>query len=208
MVTDLVVLGILNRARRHGYEIKKEIEYEMFNVDIQYGSIYHALKKFTQDGLVEQVEIEPSESGRPDRKGYAITDKGREKFKELFAGALTATNPASNAIDAAIHFVGAVPADNVLGYLTERLEGFRELGKTIREKQSRRTIEILRRNREKKPANLSPEENTLYESDQKLIPFLFRNAVSHQLHLVTAEIRWTEEFIEQFTQKFEIAEKN
>lgn len=83
MLTKLIILGILNRRRHYGYEIKKTIEFELEDFDIKYGSIYHALKSFHQQGLITKAEIEQTQNGRPDRYVYAITEKGKMEFDKL-----------------------------------------------------------------------------------------------------------------------------
>lgn len=80
MNTQTLILGILNFGDASGYEIKKQSQDGAFRyfVDISYGSIYPTLAKLEKDGLVEGRE--ESQSGKPDKKVYAITDKGRFEF--------------------------------------------------------------------------------------------------------------------------------
>ena len=75
-----ICLGILSRGEATGYEIKKTFEddgYQHF-VEASFGSIYPALSKLTQDGLVSVRE--EAQEKRPDRKVYSITDAGRQVF--------------------------------------------------------------------------------------------------------------------------------
>src|ERR1700744_2246764 len=72
-----ICLGILSRGDATGYEIKKRFEddgYQHF-VEASFGSIYPALNRLTEDGLVS-VRSESQEK-RPDRKVYSVTDAGR-----------------------------------------------------------------------------------------------------------------------------------
>jgi PadR family transcriptional regulator, regulatory protein AphA len=71
-------LGILTTGEASGYEIKKEIEEGLFShfIDASYGSIYPALTQLAGEGLVT-VRAE-EQSGKPDKKVYAITPKGRD----------------------------------------------------------------------------------------------------------------------------------
>lgn len=68
-----ICLSILYEGESTGYEIRKlsiEGEYSYF-VDASYGSIYPALAKLEQDGLVtSRVE---AQAGKPAKKIYAIT---------------------------------------------------------------------------------------------------------------------------------------
>lgn len=77
-----ICLGILSRGDATGYEIKKLFEedgYQHF-IEASFGSIYPALSRLTEEGLVS-VRAEAQEK-RPDRKVYSITAKGREAFLE------------------------------------------------------------------------------------------------------------------------------
>ncbi len=75
-----ICLGILTRGDATGYEIKKTFEddgYQHF-VEASFGSIYPALNRLTEEGLVS-VRSEIQEK-RPDRKVYSITPAGRAVF--------------------------------------------------------------------------------------------------------------------------------
>ena len=71
-------LGILSTGEASGYEIKKEIEEGLFShfIEASFGSIYPALTQLAGEGLVT-VRAE-EQSGKPDKKVYAITSKGRD----------------------------------------------------------------------------------------------------------------------------------
>jgi len=75
-----ICLGILTRGDATGYEIKKLFEddgYQHF-VEASFGSIYPALNRLTEEGLVSVRE--EAQEKRPDRKVYSITDAGRAAF--------------------------------------------------------------------------------------------------------------------------------
>lgn len=77
-----ICLGLLTRADATGYEIKKQFEGDGFGhfAEASFGSIYPALSRLTEEGLVS-VREEPQEK-RPDRKVYSITEAGRARFLE------------------------------------------------------------------------------------------------------------------------------
>ena len=85
MNVKTLCLAILHKHETTGYEIRKmstEGEFAYF-VDASYGSIYPALAKLEEEGLVNS-RVEQQE-GRPAKKVYSITEKGRETFhKSLF----------------------------------------------------------------------------------------------------------------------------
>ncbi|MGI9464605.1 MAG: PadR family transcriptional regulator [Aestuariivirgaceae bacterium] len=75
-------LGILSVKEATGYEIKKMVEEGMFShfIDASYGSIYPALTQMLSEGLLS-VRAE-GQSGKPDKKVYAITARGREALAD------------------------------------------------------------------------------------------------------------------------------
>lgn len=82
MNVSTLCLAILFDQDATGYEIRKlstEGAYSYF-VDASFGSIYPALNKLKQDGLVT-MQIEHQE-GKPARKTYSITQTGRRQFLE------------------------------------------------------------------------------------------------------------------------------
>ncbi len=84
-----ICLGILTRGDATGYEIKKLFEedgYQHF-VEASFGSIYPALSRLTEEGLVS-VRAEAQEK-RPDRKVYSITEAGRSAFLQALVQPLT-----------------------------------------------------------------------------------------------------------------------
>ena len=77
MDVKTVCLGMLSDGEASGYDLKKEFESSFGHFFAAgYGSIYPALSALADDGLVMCEHI-PQE-GKPDRKVYSITAKGRE----------------------------------------------------------------------------------------------------------------------------------
>ena len=78
-------LGVLSVGEASGYEIKKDIEEGLFShfIDASYGSIYPALTQLAGEGLVT-VRAE-EQTGKPDKKVYAITPAGRAALAKSVA---------------------------------------------------------------------------------------------------------------------------
>lgn len=75
-----LILAILNFCEASGYEIKKMSSEGGFSyfIDISYGSIYPTLARLEAEDMVScRVENHP---GKPDRKIYSITGKGRAEL--------------------------------------------------------------------------------------------------------------------------------
>ena len=70
-------LGILSLQEASGYEIKKDVEDGLFShfIDASFGSIYPALTQLAAESYVTVREEE--QTGKPDKKVYAITEAGR-----------------------------------------------------------------------------------------------------------------------------------
>jgi len=78
-------LGVLSTQEASGYEIKRDIEEGLFShfIDASYGAIYPALTQLTVEGLLT-VRAE-EQTGKPDKKVYAITEAGRRALAKAIA---------------------------------------------------------------------------------------------------------------------------
>jgi len=122
MSVPLVILGFLKEREYHGYELKKEIQRQMGNwTDIQFGSIYHALKKLVERGSVEIVG-EERRQGRPDRTIYRITPKGREEFLDLIRGLVKRFQRVYLEFDVGLYFAGHLREKELQTLLATRLK--------------------------------------------------------------------------------------
>lgn len=79
MEVQTLLLGFLMRGSHTGYELKQDfaISFSFFS-GLSYGSIYPALKKMAQAGLVSMQQTRQDHA--PDRKVYTITPQGRDAF--------------------------------------------------------------------------------------------------------------------------------
>lgn len=75
-----ICLAVLYEGEASGYEIRKQVvegDYSYF-LEASFGSIYPALAKLEEDGLVtSRTEVQ---DGKPAKKMYAITPSGRRDF--------------------------------------------------------------------------------------------------------------------------------
>lgn len=79
MDVKTVCLGMLTDGPASGYDMKKCFESSFGHFfPAGYGSIYPALATLARNGMVEFENV-PQE-GKPDRKVYTITEKGREEL--------------------------------------------------------------------------------------------------------------------------------
>jgi PadR family transcriptional regulator AphA len=84
MDVKTVCLGMLTEGAASGYDIKKTFESSFGHCFAAgYGSIYPALAALAESGCVECEQIQ--QDGKPDRKVYRITDRGREVLLEALS---------------------------------------------------------------------------------------------------------------------------
>jgi DNA-binding PadR family transcriptional regulator len=76
----LYILRLLLERPMYAYEIKKHIK-ERFEWDAATVTSYVVFYRLKKEGYVNTEWVESTE-GRPNRKYYAITDKGRTLFQE------------------------------------------------------------------------------------------------------------------------------
>lgn len=78
-------LGYLSLREATGYDMKKDFEEGLFChfMEASYGSIYPALGQLAAEGLVTVREEE--QSGKPDKKVYAITPEGTRQLAKSLA---------------------------------------------------------------------------------------------------------------------------
>jgi PadR family transcriptional regulator AphA len=78
--TAYVILGMVSREPRTGYEIKAAVDNTTrFFWAASYGQIYPELKRLSEAGLVEGVD---ASQGDRKRTRYAITSDGRAELKD------------------------------------------------------------------------------------------------------------------------------
>ncbi|OIV37221.1 PadR family transcriptional regulator [Mangrovactinospora gilvigrisea] len=91
-VLEFAVLGLLNDAPMHGYELRKRLNILLGTLRaFSYGSLYPCLKALVAEGLlVEEDDHGPALpprglTGKRARIVYHVTEAGRQHFEELLA---------------------------------------------------------------------------------------------------------------------------
>ncbi|MBB6669728.1 PadR family transcriptional regulator [Cohnella nanjingensis] len=129
-----VALGLLGKRPMTGYEIKKEFESTIsFFYDGSYGSVYPALAKLEQEGLIVKRTIVQEE--RPNKNEYAITEAGSAAFQAYLRSPLVADSIRSD-LCMRLYFGGGADAGTMRSWLEsgasdhrsnlETLQDFRE----------------------------------------------------------------------------------
>lgn len=101
---ELLFLGLLKDGPKHGYEIKRLIDEELFPfVGLKIKSIYYPLKKMEKLGLIKK---DVGREGKwPEKYIYSLTPKGDKIFDHLVTESfLSIERPYFN-IDLALYFL-------------------------------------------------------------------------------------------------------
>ncbi|MFF4173890.1 PadR family transcriptional regulator [Streptomyces sp. NPDC001744] len=125
----LLVLGAVRQhGRVHGYQVRNDLEFwgahEWSNA--KPGSIYHALKQMTKQGLLVAHEVAPSTAGGPPRVEYEINDKGTEEYFALLREALGSHEQKADMLSAGIGFIVDLPRAEGVELLKKRVVGLEQ----------------------------------------------------------------------------------
>ena len=105
----------------HGYDVRRELL--SWNADewanVAPGSIYHALRKLSEEGLLAEVATEQV-GARPARTTYRTTAKGDAEFEDLLRDYWWRFEQPIDPFQAAMAFVPALPRDEAVAALRNR----------------------------------------------------------------------------------------
>lgn len=118
----MMILGLVQWVQPvHGYDVRRELL--SWGADkwanVQPGSIYHALRKLSEEGLLREVATEQV-GGRPARTSYEITEKGRAEFQALLRNNWWNVMPVADPFIAAFAFLSALPREEAAAALRNR----------------------------------------------------------------------------------------
>ncbi len=125
----LLILGVLRTKQpAYGYEIRRELESWSADqwANIAYGSIYHALSKMSEEGLIEPVDTERV-NNRPSRTTYAITTGGEEQFQRLLREFWWEYKPVIDPFQLALTFMNEMPREELMAALRARASHYRSV---------------------------------------------------------------------------------
>jgi DNA-binding PadR family transcriptional regulator len=152
-VLELAILGLLQEAPVHGYELRKQLGLRLGGFRLfSYGSLYPALRRLTRAGLIAEdpgpQEVEPGTWSRRSRRVYRITAEGKERLAEL----LSEVRPTAwddEGFGVHVAFFSRTPAETRMRILEgrrraveERREGIRAALSRAREQIDRYTQEL------------------------------------------------------------------
>ena len=164
---ELLFLGLLLDGPKHGYDIKRKIEEELFPfIGLRIKSIYYPLKKMERLGLVHK---DVGREGKwPEKFIYRITPKGRKIFDHLVTESFLSIERPYFSIDLSLYF---------LPYVDKEIASRRLRARVIFLQRIKRGLEKLQNNLKDKKGHL-------------------HIILEHELDLVTAEIKSIDRLIE------------
>lgn len=119
----LLVLGAVRRqGRAHGYQVRADLErwgaHEWSTATS--GSVYHALKAMSGQGLLLVHATTPSEAGGPPRLEYELTEEGEQTYFTLLRTALSSRDPRLDLLAAAVGLIDDLPRAQARDLLQQR----------------------------------------------------------------------------------------
>lgn len=101
---EFLFLGLLKDGPKHGYEIKRLIDEELFPfVGLKIKSIYYPLKKMEELGLIKKDV--GREGNWPEKYVYGLTPKGEKIFDHLITESFVSIERPYFNIDLSLYFL-------------------------------------------------------------------------------------------------------
>ena len=153
---EMLFLGLLVDGPKHGYEIKRKIDEELFPfVGLKVKSIYYPLKK------MEQLKLIHKDVGRegkyPEKFVYSITPQGRKIFDHLITDSFVSIERPFFNIDLSLYF---------LPYVDQKIAHKKLRGRVIFLKRIKRDLIVLH---QKHAPNLEQHLSIILEHDLDLV---------------------------------------
>ena len=166
----LFILGTLAASGPlHGHQIRHQAQSDRTEqwADVHVGSVYGALKRLANEGLVREVRTERV-GNRPERTVYEITREGQRALAAVRDEALHELTHPNDPFDLALAQSRDLPEETLTQIVAHRLAGFR-----VRESSVRHRAETA--------------DPYLNEAERMIIRHLIERAA--------AEVRWHEELL-------------
>jgi DNA-binding PadR family transcriptional regulator len=118
----MMILGVVQWMQPvHGYDVRRELLSWSADkwANVQPGSIYHGLRKLSEEGLLREVATEQV-GARPARTTYEITEKGQAEFQSQLRNYWWNLESAPEPFMAAFSFLPFLPRDEAAAALRNR----------------------------------------------------------------------------------------
>lgn len=119
-MTEFIILGFLNHRDMTGYDIKQQMSLSTTHfIDSSYGSIYPALKRLEQKGLVYSKEIN---NGEKVKKLYSITEEGKKEFMIWLSSPIEASKSSIASALSKVFFFDFLPKEKAAELIKTYIE--------------------------------------------------------------------------------------
>lgn len=117
---ELLFLGLLMEHPKHGYDIKRQINEDLFPfIGLEIKSIYYPLKKMEESGLIKKEA--GKEGNWPEKITYSITGKGRKRFDELISKSFLSVERPFFQMNLALYFLSYINKEDARKRLKTRV---------------------------------------------------------------------------------------
>ena len=117
---ELLFLGLLMERPKHGYDIKRQIQDEVFPlIGLEIKSIYYPLKKMDESGLIKKEA--GKEGNWPEKITYSITGKGKKRFDELITRSFLSLERPFFQMNLSLYFLTYMNKENAKKHLKTRI---------------------------------------------------------------------------------------
>jgi len=124
------ILGFLEFGPKSGYDLKKTFDRSVASFwPAQHSQIYGTLARLEQDGLATMTVV--PQTGKPDRKVYEITEKGRGEVHDWLFGEIPSVASRS-AFQIQTFFLGLLGTKETLDVLRRRAHCLEEAVQELR----------------------------------------------------------------------------
>ncbi|MFF2094126.1 PadR family transcriptional regulator [Paenibacillus sp. NPDC058174] len=121
MSLQIFILGVLNKAEHHPYDVKKMILDNTDNVvNITDGNLYYNFDVLLKKGHIEKAQVVQTDN-RPEKTTYRITDSGKKALEdEIYTSFKNAKTVLS--LYASIAFIDLVDKSRLAFFVEEAME--------------------------------------------------------------------------------------
>ncbi|PIQ90709.1 MAG: PadR family transcriptional regulator [Candidatus Omnitrophica bacterium CG11_big_fil_rev_8_21_14_0_20_41_12] len=127
---ELLLLGLLRQAPKHGYEIKVKVrEILSLFAGVELKSIYYPLKVLEKKGFLSKQAAKHGR--RPECFVYCLTPKGKERFEMLLSKNLLDFKRPQFTLDLSLYFLSYLPANLAHRRLAARLSILNKISSSI-----------------------------------------------------------------------------
>lgn len=116
----LLLLGLVSHEDMHGYKLNKLLKLPGKPIQIGKANAYKILAKFEKMGFVTHVE--ESQSNRPSKIIYSITESGKSEFNRLLRERMAESDPFEYPDGVSLDFISLIEPQEALSLLKKRLQ--------------------------------------------------------------------------------------